>query len=95
MLRCKGDFLYTGSTNNLEKRLGDHERGCGSRFVRSRLPFDVVKTISCADRKEAMSLEARFKRLRKNRKLQLIEMQLDAAGYLDILGKERRKNVTK
>lgn len=95
ILRCRGGFLYTGSTNNLEKRLQDHARGTGSRFVRSRLPFVLVKTIACDSQNQAMSLESHLKMLRKNRKIQMIDLNLDAAGYLTILNKEKDGNAAK
>ncbi len=89
MLHCRGDCLYTGSTNNLEKRLQEHERGAGSRFVRSRLPFEVVKEIPCAGKSEALRLESLLKVLRRRRKIEMIELNLDGAGYLRILSKEK------
>ncbi|HSW62950.1 MAG TPA: GIY-YIG nuclease family protein [Dissulfurispiraceae bacterium] len=95
ILNCRGGFLYTGSTNNLQKRLQEHVRGTGSRFVRSRLPFAVLKTIACASQSQALSLESHLKMLRKNRKVQMIELNLDAAGYLTILNKEKEGHAAK
>lgn len=68
-LRCKGDVLYIGVTNDLEKRLQAHAGGTGSRFVWSRRPFVLVAVIPCEGKREAMSLEYRLKTLKRSRKL--------------------------
>lgn len=42
-----------------------------------------------------MSLESHLKMLRKNRKIQMVDLNLDAAGYLTILNKEKDGNAAK
>jgi len=44
ILKCSDDSLYTGITNNLDKRMQVHIAGQGSRYVRARLPFEIVYT---------------------------------------------------
>lgn len=36
ILRCKDDSLYTGWTNNLEKRIQNHNAGKGAKYTRAR-----------------------------------------------------------
>ena len=38
MLRCKDGSLYTGWTNDFEKRLAAHQNGKGAKYTRSHLP---------------------------------------------------------
>ncbi|MBR0088090.1 MAG: GIY-YIG nuclease family protein, partial [Lachnospiraceae bacterium] len=38
ILECRDGSLYTGWTNDLEKRLKTHNEGKGGRYTRSRLP---------------------------------------------------------
>lgn len=42
MLECGDGSFYTGSTQNIEKRLRDHQRGKGARYTRSRLPVRLI-----------------------------------------------------
>jgi putative endonuclease len=69
LLRCSDGTIYTGVTNDLDKRLAAHNRGNASRFTRGRLPV----TLLCASRPmakaEAFRLEYRIKRLQKDKKL--------------------------
>ena len=38
ILRCGDGSLYTGWTNNLEKRLEEHNQGRGAKYTRAHLP---------------------------------------------------------
>ena len=73
MLRCGDGTLYTGWTNDLEKRLKSHAAGKGAKYTRSRLPVALVYRERCADRSEAMRRECELKRLSRAQKLALIE----------------------
>ena len=42
MLRCSDDTLYTGWTNNIEKRLKAHNAGRGGKYTRVRTPVELV-----------------------------------------------------
>jgi len=69
VLELSDGTLYTGITNNLEKRIKDHENGKGSKYVKSRLPLKCIYTESCLDRSDASKKEAAFKKLTKKEKL--------------------------
>lgn len=77
VLRCRGNYLYTGLTNNLEKRLRDHERGSGSKFVRSRKPFELVRVIPCKTPAEARKLEAALKKMRRSEKMERLGLMFE------------------
>lgn len=68
ILRCRNSYLYTGMTNNLHKRMSAHEKGSGSKFVRSHSPFELLKVIYCSDEKEARKLEYSLKKLKRRDK---------------------------
>ena len=42
LLRCADGSLYTGWTNDLDKRLAAHAAGTASRYTRSRLPVELA-----------------------------------------------------
>jgi putative endonuclease len=72
MLRCRDGTLYTGATNNLERRVAVHGRGRGAAYTRARLPVMLVWSEPAADRSTALRREAALKRLSRAEKLLLI-----------------------
>ena len=73
ILRCRDGSLYTGWTNDLEKRLKAHNSGTASKYTRSRLPAERVYFEVCESKEAAMSREWHIKRLGRAEKLKLIE----------------------
>jgi len=72
MLRCSDGTLYTGCTNDIERRLKAHRSGRGAKYTRSRLPVELVYSEPAADRSAALRREAEIKRLTRQEKLKLI-----------------------
>jgi putative endonuclease len=79
MLRCADGSLYTGWTNDLERRVAAHEAGTASRYTASRLPVELVLSRELEDRSAAMREEARIKRLSRGEKLALLAGASSAA----------------
>ena len=73
ILRCGDGTLYTGWTNDLEKRLKAHAAGKGGKYTRARLPVALVYTEACESAQEARSREWHLKQLTRSEKLQLIQ----------------------
>ena len=72
MLRCGDDSLYTGYTDDVERRLKTHQSGKGAKYTRSRLPVALVYQESLPDKSAALRREAAIKRLTRQQKLDLI-----------------------
>lgn len=72
ILRCADGSLYTGWTNDLERRLAAHNSGKGAKYTRSRRPVELVYSESYPEPHEAMSREWHIKRLSREQKLALI-----------------------
>lgn len=74
MVRCADDSLYCGITTNPVRRLRQHngEISGGGRYTRSRRPVRLVACRTCADKGEALSLEARLKKLPRRQKLEAL-----------------------
>jgi putative endonuclease len=79
MLRCGDGSLYTGWTNNLDRRLARHADGKASRYTASRLPVELAAAWPMPDRGAAMREEARIKRLPRRSKVALLRSQADRA----------------
>lgn len=74
ILKCKDDTLYTGYTNNLQRRLQLHKSGKGAKYTRGRGPFKVVLVEEYSTKKQAMQREYKIKQLTRKEKINLIQM---------------------
>ena len=72
LLLCTDGSLYTGWTNDLDRRLARHRAGTASRYTASRLPVELAHAIPMPDRTAARREEARIKRLPRPAKLALL-----------------------
>lgn len=73
ILRCGDDSLYTGYTNDVEKRVEVHNSGKGAKYTRSRLPVKLVFYKRVDSKSTGLKLEARIKKLSKNKKEALVK----------------------
>ncbi len=73
ILECADKTLYVGCTNNLEKRLHQHNNAkSGAHYTKIRRPVVVVYSERCKNLAEARAREAQLKRLKREEKLELI-----------------------
>jgi len=73
IIRCNDDKLYTGISNNVEKRVAAHNNGKGCRFTRYRCPVVLVYREYCGSKSAARRREIVVKKLTRQQKLDLIE----------------------
>jgi putative endonuclease len=72
ILKCSDNSLYTGITNNLEKRLEVHKSGKGSKYVRAKLPFQLVYSEELETKSLALKREFEIKKMTKLEKMKLV-----------------------
>lgn len=72
ILECRDGSLYTGITNDIEKRLQAHNDGTAARFTRGRGPVSLRYTELHPDRSAASKREVAIKKLSRTEKLLLI-----------------------
>jgi len=76
ILRCNDNSLYVGCTNNLEKRLQQHnESKSGAHYTKIRRPVMLSYSESYSTLKEARYREAELKRWKREEKLNLIKLR--------------------
>ena len=73
IVKCSDETLYTGWTNDLEKRIEMHNSGKGAKYTKARLPVELVYYEAFDTKEEAMSREWHIKRLSRSEKQKLIE----------------------
>ncbi len=76
ILKTSGNTLYTGITNNLEKRLGEHKLKSkkSAKYMRSFDSFELAYTEKLETRSEALKRESVIKKLTKKEKESLIKI---------------------
>lgn len=72
ILECADGSLYTGWTNDLDRRLAAHNAGKGGKYTRARLPVSLRYYEVYATKEEAMRREWAIKHLTRAEKLAII-----------------------
>ena len=72
MLRCRDGSLYTGYTDDVQRRLTVHNSGKGAKYTRSRLPVCLAYQEQLPDKSAALKREYAIKSMSKQEKELLI-----------------------
>jgi putative endonuclease len=72
MVECSDGTIYTGTSNDVIKRVLKHNMGKGAKYTKTRLPVTLKYEIECGSRSDACKLESKYKKLTKEQKLKLI-----------------------
>ncbi|MFC0139436.1 GIY-YIG nuclease family protein [Erwinia mallotivora] len=86
ILRTASGLLYTGITNDIDRRFNQHQNGKGAKALRGKGPLELLFHCEAGDRANASKLEYQVKQLRRLDKIRLIAHQPDSlALWLDTL----------
>jgi len=77
LLRCSDNSLYCGISNDINKRLREHNSSKGAKYTRSRRPVKLVGISSEMAKSEALKLEYRIKQLPAESKISIFEKEGD------------------
>ena len=72
MLKCSDGTLYTGWTNDLEKRVEAHNSGKGAKYTKARRPVELAYSEEFETKEQAMKREYAIKQLGRKEKQELI-----------------------
>lgn len=74
ILKCADETYYAGKTNDLAKRIKQHNGIItgGAKYTRARRPVQLVYQSSCNSNADACKQEAYIKSLSRKQKVQLI-----------------------
>ena len=72
MLKCSDGTLYTGWTNDLEKRVEAHNSGKGAKYTKARRPVELAYYVEFETKEQAMKREYAIKQLGRKEKQELI-----------------------
>lgn len=72
IVQCADGTFYTGISNNLERRLKQHNAGTASRYTRYRLPVTLIYQAVQPTKSAALKRELEIKKLSRKAKQRLI-----------------------
>ena len=95
IVKCADSTLYTGWTNDLDKRIKAHNSGKGAKYTKTRRPVKLVYYEEHETKNEAMSREYAIKQLTRKEKENLIkEKNMQQKGSQDTeRGSEQNQNL--
>ena len=73
IVECQDNSLYTGITDNIDKRVWTHNNKKGAKSLKGKLPVKLVYQEIYNNQKEAAKREREIKGWRREKKLELIE----------------------
>ena len=82
ILRCSDDSYYTGHTDDLEKRIGEHQSGMGCSYTSTRQPVMLAWSQECTTRDEALSAEMQIKGWSRKKKEAMMRGDWSAVSLL-------------
>ncbi len=82
MLKCSDGSYYVGHTDDLEKRIGEHEAGEIECYTRKRRPVELLYSSEFVTREEALSFERQIKGWSRAKKEALIRNDWDEVRKL-------------
>lgn len=72
ILECADGTLYIGHTDNLDRRLRQHDEGKAGSYTASRCPLKLLHIAEFETRIEALTMERKLKRWSRAKKLAYI-----------------------
>lgn len=75
ILQCRDNSLYTGITDNVQKRLAAHRNGKGAKYTKGRGPLTLHYLEVCQTKSQALRRELAIKALRPDKKRVLISKE--------------------
>ena len=94
LVRCSDSSLYCGISNDLKKRLIEHNSGKGAKYTRSRRPVVLVGVSPELTKSDALRLEYKIKQLPAGRKIAVLtrkEEERTIEQDLKVLEKEFKR----
>ncbi|MBI2514693.1 GIY-YIG nuclease family protein [Candidatus Wolfebacteria bacterium] len=73
LVLCKDKSIYTGITNNLKRRLKQHQSQKAGSYTRSHKAVKILHTEQFPTKSQALRREAEIKSWRREKKLKLIK----------------------
>ncbi len=90
IILCSDNTLYTGITNNIERRMQQHASQQGAKYFRGRNPQQLVYLEDGHDRSSASQREAAIKKLKRVDKEALTRSEANRLDDLAVMTQFKR-----
>lgn len=77
VLLCEDNSLYTGISNDVDKRFLDHKTGKGSKYTRSHKPVEIIYSEKLASHSDALKREIEIKNWSREKKINNLNLKMD------------------
>ena len=77
VLLCADGSLYTGSSDDVQKRFLKHKNGKGGAYTRSHKPVKIVYTEAFGDKSAALKREYEIKGWSRRKKIDSLDNYVD------------------
>ena len=84
ILKCSDKSYYTGVTNDIERRLSEHESGVASRYTKTRKPLKLMWTSDYVTPESAIACEKQIKKWTRAKKEALIKGDFERLRELSV-----------
>jgi predicted GIY-YIG superfamily endonuclease len=82
ILECADGSFYIGHTDDLDRRMEQHDTGLGCAYTASRRPVKLIHTEAFETRYEALTMERKLKGWSRAKKLAYMAGDWDKVGVL-------------
>ncbi|MFK4786101.1 GIY-YIG nuclease family protein [Fusobacterium sp. MFO224] len=93
ILRCKDDSLYTGITNNIQKRYEKHKSGNGAKYTKIKGVKKMEIIFLSKNRSEASKIEYILKKKTKKNKEILITEEKERIEFIKNIEKKYKMQI--
>jgi len=76
LIQCKDKSIYTGITNDLDRRFKEHKDKIGGHYTSSHKVEKIVYTETFKTKSEALKREIEIKSWKRNKKLKLVSSKI-------------------
>lgn len=85
LIRLENGHLYTGITNDVQRRFAEHVSGGkkAARYLRGKGTLTLVFSRQIGSRSQALKVEAALKKMTKQQKEQIIVGEIDIQNLVD------------
>jgi putative endonuclease len=73
LLQCEDESIYTGITNDLQRRFWQHKTKKGGHYTSAHGAAEIIHTEEFKTRSEALRREAEIKKMPRRHKLALVK----------------------
>lgn len=82
ILECSDGTFYTGSTNDIDRRIAEHQSGIGSNYTSKKLPVKLLYVEESQYVQDAFYREKQIQKWSHKKKLALINGDIDSVSAL-------------